>query len=385
MIIINGKVYTEKRMIENGYVETVGERIVGFGDMQYAPSLEGKIVIDAQGNSVIPGFIDQHIHGANGSDHMDATEAALSNIAKFIPQEGTTSYLPTTMTQSVEAVTRAVSVIADYMAEKNKPGEAEMLGIHLEGPFISKLHVGAQNPNFVQKPTIAAFDHYWTASKNTIKLVTFAPEEAEPGFIDHLCANGVVPSAGHTDSGYQEIMEAVSQGLSNLTHFHNAMKPHHHRTPGAVTAGFVSTALQAEMIVDGIHIHKDTVYATYKIKGADHVIGITDAMRAKGLKDGVYDLGGQNVIKKGMECRLQDGTLAGSVAEMDFIARNLKDFTGCTMEELIKMTSTNSALQLGVYGRKGSINIGKDADIVIVNDNVEVQTTICRGVIAYQK
>lgn len=383
MIIINGKLFTEKRTIENAYLILEEGIIKSFGEMEFLPEYDGE-VIDAKGNYVMPGFIDQHIHGANGADSMDATEAALENMVNFLPSEGTTSYLPTTMTQSKEAVSEAVGVIANYIDNINKPGQAEMLGIHLEGPFISSKHVGAQNPNFVQVPSIETFDHYNKAANKHIKLITYAPEESEAGFTNHLVANDVVPSAGHTDADYAVIMRHVEEGLSNMTHFHNAMLPHHHRIPGAVTAGFVTDKLKAELIVDGIHVHRDAIYATYKIKGAENVIAITDAMRAKGLVDGEYDLGGQTVYKKGMECRLEDGTLAGSVAEMDFVARNVKEFTGCTMEELILMTSTNAAKQLGVFGRKGSINIGKDADVIIMDQDLNLKTTICRGVVAYQ-
>ncbi len=384
MIIINGKLYTEKRTIESGYLILEDGKIQSFGEMKFAPKYDGE-VIDAKGNHVMPGFIDQHIHGAYGADNMDATKEALEIMAKGLPQEGTTSYLPTTMTQSKEAVSVAVGLIADYLENDNGPGQAQMLGIHLEGPFISSKHVGAQNPLFVQVPSIERFDHYNKMAKGHIKLITYAPEEAEAGFTNHLVANGVVPSAGHTDAGFDIIMDHVAEGLSNMTHFHNAMLPHHHRVPGAVTAGFVENKLKAELIVDGIHVHPKSIYATYKIKGAENVIGITDAMRAKGLEDGVYDLGGQDVHKKGKEARLADGTLAGSVAEMDFVARNLKEFTGCTMEELVLMTSTNAAKQLGVYGTKGSINIGKDADIVILDASLHVDKTICRGVVAYAK
>lgn len=384
MLITNGKIYTEKRLIENGYLILEEGLIKAFGEMKFVPEYQGE-VIDAQGNYVMPGFIDQHIHGAFGADNMDANHEGLAIMAKGLPKEGTTSYLPTTMTQSKEAVSEAISLIADYLENENGAGEAEMLGIHLEGPFISSKHVGAQNPLFVQKPSIEAFNHFNKAAKGHIKLITYAPEEAEPGFTNHLVSQGVVPSAGHTDAGYSLIMEHVAEGLSNLTHFHNAMLPHHHRVPGAVTAGFVEDKLKAELIVDGVHVHPQSIYATYKIKGAENIIGITDAMRAKGLEDGAYDLGGQTVHKKGVEARLADGTLAGSVAEMDFVARNLKEFTGCSMEELILMTSTNAAKQLGVYGRKGSINIGKDADIVIMDSTLHVFMTICRGVIAYKK
>lgn len=384
MIILNGKIFTEKRVIDNGYVIVEDGLIKSFGEMAFVPSYEGE-TLDAKGNYVLPGFIDQHIHGANGADNMDATKEALENMVHFLPKEGTTSYLPTTMTQSYENVSKALNVLADYIENDNKPGQAEMLGIHLEGPFISKLHVGAQNPNYVQIPSIENFEKYNAAARGHIKLITFAPEEAEAGFTNHLVSKGVVPSAGHTDADYSMIMKHVEEGLSNLTHFHNAMLPHHHRKPGAVTAGFICDKLKAELIVDGVHVHRDSIKATYEIKGAENIIAITDAMRAKGLPDGQYDLGGQMVNKVGKECRIDTGSLAGSVAEMDFVARNLKEFTGCTMEELVLMTSTNAAKHLGVFGRKGSININKDADIVILDHDLNVEATLCRGLIAYKR
>lgn len=382
MLIINGKLFLEDRIIDNGYIKIEKDKIISLGEMEFAPKCDN--VIDAKGMNVMPGFIDQHIHGANGADHMDATQEALNTIASFLPKEGTTSYLATTMTQSVDNVNKSLKEITKYVKENDQQGEAEILGVHLEGPFISEKHVGAQNPNYVLKPTIEAFDEFWNTSEKMVKLVTYAPEEAEKGFTNHLRELNVVPSIGHTDSYYDDVMAMIPEGLSNLTHFHNAMTPHHHRNPGVVTAGFVSDELKAELIVDGIHLNPHVVDATYRIKGADNIIAITDAMRAKGLPDGKYDLGGQDVFKKGMECRIENGALAGSVAEMDFVVRNLKEFTSCSMQDLVKMSSSNSAKQLQVFDRKGSLTAGKDADIVIVNDNIEVQKTICRGVLAYE-
>ncbi|AYV34291.1 N-acetylglucosamine-6-phosphate deacetylase [Erysipelothrix rhusiopathiae] len=384
MLIINGRIYLEDRVIENGYVLTENETIKALGLMENVPAYSGEIV-DAKGMNVLPGFIDQHIHGANGADNMDGTEEAVATIARFLPKEGTTSYCATTMTQSVEAVDKALGEIVKYAKNNNKPGEAEIVGIHLEGPFISAKHIGAQNPKYVLKPTLEAFDHFWDVSEGMIKVITYAPEEAEIGFTDHLRSLNVVPSAGHTDASCQQIEDEIENGLSNLTHFHNAMKPHHHREPGAVTAGFMNPTLKAEMICDGIHLNPDVVKATYQIKGAENFIAITDSMRAKGLPDGNYDLGGQEVIKKGKECRIATGSLAGSVAEMDFVVRNIKHFTGAPMHDLVKMSSENAAKHLEIFGRKGSIAINKDADIVICDDDINVQTTICRGVIGYQK
>lgn len=383
MLITNGTIYLEDRVLENGYVHILNDKIVSFGLMEHAPVDDN--IIDAKGKFVLPGFIDQHIHGANGSDHMDATPEALRNIATFLPKEGTTSYLATTMTQSKEAIINAVQTIADFMENDNQVGQAEVVGIHLEGPCISLKHIGAQNPNYVIKPNRESFDDFWEASRQNIKLITYAPERAEEGFTDYLRTLGVVPSAGHTDATYQQIVDEIPRGLRNLTHFHNAMTPHHHREPGVVTAGFIHNELKAELIVDGIHLHPAVVKATYEIKGADNIILVTDAMRAKGLEDGKYDLGGQEVTKIGYECRIDTGSLAGSVAEMDFAVRNFRDFTGASLRELVKVSSENAAKQINVFGRKGSINIGKDADIVILDNDYTVETTICRGVVAFSR
>lgn len=384
MLIINGKIYLEDRVIEEGYILTEGSRIAAVGEMTSVP-IYSETVLDAKGCCILPGFIDQHIHGANGADHMDGTREAVETIASFLPREGTTSYLATTMTQSLDTVGKAVNVIADYMEHHNEAGTAEILGIHLEGPFISPKHVGAQNPEYVLKPSRQHFDRLWEQSGQHIKLVTYAPEEAEAGFTDYLRSHGVIPSAGHTDSYYEDIAKEIPHGLSNLTHFHNAMLPHHHRKPGAVTAGFVFPELKAELITDGIHLNRDVVKATYLIKGSEGVIVITDAMRAKGLPDGTYDLGGQAVHKKGKECRLDNGTLAGSVAEMNFAVDNFKQFTQASMRDVVKVSSENAAKHLNVFGRKGSIAIGKDADLVIVDENIHVYATICRGTLAYQQ
>lgn len=382
MLITNAKLYLEEQTLENAYVEIEGEKIISFGDMKYAP--ESSEIIDARGMHVMPGFIDQHIHGANGADHMDATVEANRVVAKFLPTEGTTSFLATTMTQSVENVDAALTAIARAI-EENKAGEAEILGVHLEGPFISEHHVGAQNPKYLLKPTKDNFNHFWKTSNETIKLITYAPEESEAGFTQYLRSLGVMPSAGHTDANAEQIKALIPEGLLNLTHFHNAMTPHHHRNPGVVTAGFLNDELFTEMIVDGIHLNPVVVDTTFKIKGVDKVIAITDSMRAKGLPDGEYEFGGQTVYKKGSEARLASGALAGSVAEMDFCLRNIKEFTGCSMRDIVKMSSENSAKHLNIFDRKGSIAQGKDADIVIVNDDIEVFTTICKGKVAYKK
>lgn len=383
MLIINAKIYLETSIIEDGFLEIENDKIKNYGLMKDVPEVEGT-VIDAQGLHVLPGFIDQHIHGAAGVDAMDADVDGNLKMARFLPSEGTTSYLATTMTQDADVVDKALEAIVEAMKD-NKAGEAEILGIHLEGPFISPHHVGAQNPQFLLTPNKENFNRFWETSKHHIKMITFAPEEAEEGFTQYLRSLGVMPSAGHTDASLEQIEALIPEGLLNLTHFHNAMTPHHHRNPGVVTAGFLHDELKAEMIMDGIHLHPSVIETTYQIKGPEGIIAITDSMRAKGLPDGEYEFGGQTVTKKGNEARLANGALAGSVAEMDFVLRNLKNFTQCSMHELMKMSSENSAKQLNVFDRKGSIAIGKDADIVIVDDQINIEKTIARGKVAYEK
>jgi N-acetylglucosamine-6-phosphate deacetylase len=384
MLLINGEIYLIDRVIRNGYVKLEAGKIVAFGEMAFVPD-DNDEVVDVQGAKVLPGFIDQHIHGADGADAMDASVEANRTIASYLPKEGTTSYLATTMTQAPAAINAAIDAVVSFMASDNSPGQAEVLGLHLEGPFISPHHIGAQNPAFIAKPEIATFDMYNERAKAQIRLVTYAPEEAEDGFTDHLTSLGVVASAGHTDASFDDIKQRLPEGLVNLTHFHNAMTPHHHRTPGVVTAGFFYDQLKAELICDGVHLDFDVVRTTYKIKGREGIILVTDAMRAKGLPDGVYDLGGQSVHKVGREARLESGVLAGSVAEMNDVVRNVKEQVTNDFSDLMYVAAINSAKQLGVFDRKGSIAIGKDADIVVLNENVDVLLTICRGVIGYDQ
>jgi len=384
MLLINGEIYLEDRVLQSGYLLIKDEKIISFGEMEFVPTYSGEI-IDLQGAKVLPGFIDQHIHGADGADAMDATLDANKTIARYLPKEGTTSYLATTMTQSPEAINNAITAVVEFMETENQAPCAEVLGLHLEGPFISPHHIGAQNPAFVVKPEIKTFDAYYKQAKGHIKLVTYAPEEAEVGFTDHLSSLNVVPSAGHTDASFQTIENVLPEGLVSLTHFHNAMSTHTHRAPGVVTAGLFFDQLKTELICDGIHLDFDVVRTTYKIKGREGIILITDAMRAKGLPDGVYDLGGQDVHKVGMEARLANGVLAGSVAEMNQVVRNVKEQVTANFVDLMYASSINSAKLLGVFDRKGSIAVDKDADIVVVNDNVDVLLTICRGVVAYDQ
>lgn len=366
---ISGDIY-----IENGEIIEVAAAINKVADIR----------IDAAGKDwiVVPGFIDIHIHGSSGFDVMDATPEALNGLATALPREGTTSFLATTMTQSDEAIAGALHNASVFNADDM---QAEMLGVHLEGPFISAIRAGAQPVEHITAPSFALFEQWQELSGNRIKIVTVAPEvENGLAFIEQVTASGVIASLGHTDATSDIVRNAVEVGASHVTHLYNQMSPFHHREPGVVGAAFLEDSMTVEIIVDLIHSHPKSVELAYRQKTANRIILITDAMRAKGLPPGTYDLGGQDVEVTNEDARLPDGTLAGSILTMENAAKNMKSITNCTLAELVAMTSTNAATQLGL-STKGRIESGKDADLTIIDGDWNVQMTICRGNIAYTK
>lgn len=336
-------------------------------------------VIDGKGLYAIPGFIDGHIHGVNGADTMDATENCLDTMATFLPKEGTTSFLATTITQSPENIEKALKNVANY---KNKPGQAEMIGVHLEGPFVEKSKAGAQPLEYIVEPDMEQFLKWQAMSGNQIRTITMAPEHDKDGsFIRTLHHNGINVSAGHTDVGFAGMKKAAEQGVRQLTHLCNAMNGIHHRDIGAVGAAFQLQGVRAELIADGIHVAPEMLQLIYNNMGSERIILITDAMRAKGLPAGDYELGGQPVKVNEDRAVLADGTLAGSILKMDDGARRMLGLDGATMRDVVKMAAVNPAKQIGVYDRKGSLTEGKDADILLVDEELNIEYTICRGVI----
>ncbi|MDN3449521.1 N-acetylglucosamine-6-phosphate deacetylase [Planococcus sp. APC 3906] len=349
-----------------------------------AISKAADIHIDAAGKNwtLFPGFIDVHIHGAAGFDVMDATPEALGGMADVLPKEGTTSFLATTMTQSDEAISAALQNASRFQAGD---AQAEMLGVHLEGPFISVKQPGAQPVEHITAPSTALFSKWQELSGNRIKVVTLAPEtDGGFEFIKRLTGDGVLASIGHSDGTWQEMQQALEAGASRVTHLYNQMSAFHHREPGVVGTALLEDRLTAEIIADFIHSHPKSVELAFRQKGAERLVLITDAMRAKGLEPGIYGLAGQDVIVTETDARLKSGALAGSILTMDAAVKNVRAATHCTISELVAMTSANAAKELGL-DNKGCIAAGKDADLVILDENLDVQLTICRGTIAFAK
>jgi N-acetylglucosamine-6-phosphate deacetylase len=326
---------------------------------------------------LIPGLIDLHIHGCGGKDVMDASQEAMTHMSQLLAKEGVTGFLATTMTSSKEKIETALQCIASAM---HQDIGAAVLGAHLEGPFLSQAKAGAQSLDDLQLPNIKLLTQWQHLSQGAIKLVTLAPElpDALP-FIKALNTMSIVTSVGHTNATYEEIQAAIRAGCSYATHLFNAMSGLHHRAPGAVCALLLSPNIMAELIVDGLHVHPAVVELAFKIKSSQHLVLVTDAMRAKCLGDGQYELGGQSVTVSGGRATLANGTLAGSTLSMLAAIKNMMHFSFCTLAEAIQLATYNPANVLQLSTRKGKIRLGYDADLVVMDPQFTVKLTMREG------
>ena len=386
MLIKGPTVYAEDRTFEKGGVLISDGTIRDVLDADAARKAAGAEVRDFPAEyHLIPGMIDTHIHGVSGADVMDAGGDALRTISAALPAEGTTSFLATTISGSVERTENALKAVQDHARAPQEAGNAELLGVHMEGPFISPRKAGAQRVDMMLAPDMDLFRKWQVFSNGAVKLITVAPElQGGIKFVHSLRKEGVVVSVGHSDAGYEVTVDAVEAGASRATHLFNAMRPFHHREPGAAGALLLREDASAEIIVDGVHLHPAAVELAFRTKGAKGLILITDSIRAKNMGDGEFELGGQNVIVTGGAARLSDGTLAGSVLKMNVALGNMLRFSGCTMEDAVRMASRNPAETIGVFDRVGGIAKDKDADLVVLDKEYNVVLTLCKGRVAYQ-
>jgi N-acetylglucosamine-6-phosphate deacetylase len=383
--IINVKVYSQFGVLDPGVVSFENGKITEVCHFQQGMKFdEHQQIIELSPDYVlVPGMIDLHIHGAGGFDVMDATQEAITAIGTQLPKEGTTSFLATTMTQSEEAITNSLTNVTQYIKAMNTPGKAEVLGVHLEGPFINPKRAGAQSVEHIIPPDVEKFKEWQRITENQIRLVTLAPElDFKYQLTRYLRDTGVIASIGHSDATYEEAAKSFQEGVTHATHLFNGMRGLHHREPGLIGAVLLNDCVMAEVIADGVHVRPEMLQLAYRQKGKDGIILVTDAMRAKCLGEGIYDLGGQMVTVECNRAVLQNGTLAGSILTMREAAMNMMNYTNCGLEDLICMSALNAARQLKLEQRKGSIAVGKDADLVVLSKNLEVIMTICRGQIA---
>ena len=373
--VINGKIILKDDVLENKVI-VFDKHIIDICDE--APN--NCQVIDAKGNYVSPGLIDIHIHGCKGFDTMDKDENAIEVISKGVAENGVTSFLPTTMSMSPERIYKAFDNI--IKAKSKNINGAKILGAHMEGPFINEKYKGAQNPKYIYKPSFEFIKDY----KDIIKIISYSPEvDNNFEFTKKVKQEtNIVLSICHSDASYNTAKEAKNLGVTNITHLFNAMTPLNHRDPGVVGLGLMSD-MYCELIADKIHINKELFQFVIDSKGKDKLVLITDSMRAGSMPDGEYDLGGQTVYVKDNSARIANGSLAGSVLTLNKAVYNFKKSTNLNIYEAINLASLNPAKSINVDNKKGSLEIGKDADIAIFNEDMHCLATIVEGDIIYNK
>lgn len=376
--ITNGKIILKDRVID-GFAVLISDVVEGIIPAEQIP--EGVEVLDAKGGYVAPGLIDLHIHGYLGKDVCDGEEESIRTISKGLLANGVTGYLPTTMTVDMKVIRKALEVCRSLKEESKTWKGSTILGCHAEGPFISMSKKGAQNPEYILKPDAAFVKEY----ADIIRIITLAPEEDTPDFAairEIKRDTDVVISMGHTSADYDTAVAATKAGLSHATHLFNAMTPLAHRAPGVVTAA-LNTDATCEVIVDTFHVNPVFYDILWKLKGRK-LCFITDCLPAGGLPYGEYTLGGAKIVYRDIVCRLEDGTVAGSVLPLNKGVWNVYENSTIPLWECVNGASLNPAVTLGIDKQKGSLDIGKDADIIITDGEFKVQKTIIGGEIRYE-
>lgn len=376
--IINGKIILKDRIAEDRAL-IYSDVIEGVVSVKNVP--EEAEIIDAKGGYVSPGLIDMHIHGYLGKDVCDGEEESIRTISKGLLANGVTGYLPTTMTVDMKVIRKALEVCRELKEESKTWQGSTILGCHAEGPFISESKKGAQDARYILKPDAAFVKEY----ADIIKSITLAPETDENDFaaIREICRDtDVVVSMGHTSADYDTAMASVNAGVKHVTHLFNAMTPLQHRSPGVVTAA-MNSDISCELIVDTFHVDASLYDLLWKLKGRK-LCFITDCLPAGGLPEGEYTLGGQKIIYKGIVCRLEDGTVAGSILHLNKGVWNVYTNSSIPLWECVNCASLNVATTLGIEKNKGSLEIGKDADIIITDSEFNVQKTIIGGTVRYE-
>lgn len=373
MVIKNGIVFCDDGVFRAADLELAGDRIAALHQPDQAPGGEE---LDAAGCYVVPGFVDIHIHGAMGADFSDGEIEGLHAMARFLLTQGVTSFLGTSMALS-EARLTEVYTAARPLFGQSVPEEATLRGINMEGPFFSQEKRGAQNPEFIIPPDFEMFTRLNQASGGNIRTVAVAPEtEGGLDFVERASKVCSV-SIAHTSAGYDIAHQALERGANHVTHVFNGMTPFHHRDPGIVGAAVDSDAY-VELICDGIHVHPAMVRSVFRLFGEDRMCLISDAMRACGMPEGKYDLGGQMVTVANNAATIDNGSLAGSVCVLSQCVRNAVKF-GIPLESALKAATINPARSVGLDSQVGSVTVGKRADLLVLDRDLAIRQVILGG------
>lgn len=385
MKIINGLVFMNGQHFEKGNLTIADERIADFCsicDEKKTLHFYEEEVLDATGCYVVPGFIDIHFHGCMGQDFSDASLQGLCQMASYELQNGITSICPATMTLPEENLQQIVSCSKLFCETKGDKKMANLLGINLEGPFISEQKKGAQNSKYILPPDSAMFKRLLDASQGFLKLTTLAPETKGAMEFIETFHKEVAISLGHTMADYKTASEAFRKGANHVTHLFNAMPLLNHRESGLIGAAFDMTKeknIYTELICDGIHVSDPVIRSAFALFADNNIVLISDSIRATGMPDGIYSLGQQEVTVKGRRATLKDGTLAGSVTNLYQCFRHAVD-AGIPLESALKAVTINPAKSIGADADYGGISMGKMADLLILNPDLSIRNIIFHGV-----
>ena len=376
MVIANVKIVTLNKVIENGYIEFNNGVITNIGEGQYLGNDE---VVDGNGKIAMPGFVDIHTHGSCGIDFMDAVEDDYEAIANAFYEEGITSFLATTLTSDLESMKRVCQTVNNV-----KNDIPSLVGVHLEGPYINKLYKGAQNEAYIRDPNVEELKELIKVSGNNVRLITMAPEvNGSEEFISYATKNNVTISVGHSNATFDDVEKAIKCGLTNVTHTHNAMSKHDHRNPGIVTASFYFDELYTECICDGIHVCPNTLKTFYKIVGPDRFMIVTDALLGKHSKVEKFQLFNLDcTYRNGAFYLVEAGNLAGSALYMNQGLKNVRNYCGASLVDLAKVSSYNQSKSLHLNDR-GLLEVGKLADIVLLDEELNVKNVYKLGSLVY--
>jgi len=382
-----GAIYTPTEMIENGVILIDGYRIVKVGTKDKIKIPASATVIDNRDRLVVPGFIDIHIHGAAGRDLMEGTPDAVSAVAHYLARHGTTSFLATTVTASLERTLHAAKGLGEMIrtshsshGDSDSIAGAQAVGIHLEGPFINIKKRGAHPGSQIQKPSIETMTRILDAAGSAAKVVTLAPEiDGALAVLEYVRGRGLRVGIGHSNATYEEAERAIAAGATHAVHFYNAMRPFAHRDSGIIGAVLTDDRVSAELICDGVHVEPTAIRMLVKSKGLELVILVSDSLSGAGMPDGNYRLGNFTVHVAGGVCRTVDGNLAGSTVTLDAAVRKLSTYTGESYQACLTCATLNPARLLGIEKQKGVIAPGADADLAILDKNHFVTQTYVRG------
>lgn len=379
--VTGGRVLTPWRVLEQGTVVVEGDRIAAVLEGP-APDLPRAEWVDATGLLVVPGFVDIHIHGVAGHDTMDATPEALEGMARFLARHGVTGFLPTTVAAATQDILDAVANVAACQGQDL--GGARVLGVHLEGPYLSPHWRGAQPLEHIRPADPREYEQFF--AYGNVRLLTLAPEVPENrALISYAVGRGAAVAMGHSGATYEEVLEAVSLGLSQASHTFNGMVPLHHRQPGAVGAALTCEAIFAQVIVDLVHVHPAVVRLLVQVKGVGRTVLVSDAMQATGLPDGVYTLGRQRVrVREGVARLDPGGSLAGSTLTLDRALANVMAAAGLSLEEALPMATAVPAAAIGLGGTVGTLEPGCRADLLLLDPSLCVRLTMIGGRVVYR-